>query len=688
MRKLERRVTLSGLAATVALAAAMTACMWEGNAVHRDWQSAQPVAIHTPAGQVLSRAYAIERDTSPPLREMIQEQLAMRGKDKDADADADNPDAEADADDPDKVPEFALAPAGRGTSVPESDPVKAEYNLHGVPKGAAAVEQVKQGIKPPPELVDSFDGLGFGFEGPQGRSRGGNPSDNALAVGPDHIVQIVNSQMAIYTKKGKKYDKTGTVLFGPVNTNAVFRDFGDAARVNSGDAVVRYDQLADRWLIVLPIFSRLPAKSNEPAPPPADWRAHLSVPAVTGQPGPAATMQAPAPGAGRGGRGGAETVPSTTSGPATDTATAAAPGRGRGNGSYAMCYAVSATSDPLGPYYRYEYIRPLFPDYPRPAVWLDGYYVPTSTGDTVIQKQAFVVDRQKMLKGEDAAEQGFIIDGVNFLNNADVDGKQVPPAGEPNIMMAAGGHQLRLTRADGTLGDPVLEDDGIYYWKFHVDWDDPSKSKLDGPTKIAVAPYHHMCGGQLTAGVPQPGVARGLDSQGDKIMQRLVYRRIGDQESILAVHSVNATGTGAQVDAPKGGGGVRWYEFRLDAQRSPALYQQGTYCPDGNYRWMASPIMDSLGNIGIGYSFGGTPNFPGQRFAARNAGDPLGQMTLREAVLADGKASQAGTNRWQDYTTTCMDPSDDRTVWYVGDYLKEGSTAYTTRIGAFRIPNP
>ena len=39
---------------------------------------------------------------------------------------------------------------------------------------------------------------------------------------------------------------------------------------------------------------------------------------------------------------------------------------------------------------------------------------------------------------------------MNFLNNADLDGKQLPPAGAPNIMMAAGGTQLKK----------VLEDDG------------------------------------------------------------------------------------------------------------------------------------------------------------------------------------------------------------------------------------
>ena len=64
-----------------------------------------------------------------------------------------------------------------------------------------------------------------------------------------------------------------------------------------------------------------------------------------------------------------------------------------------MCYAVSVGPDPLGPYYRYAFDRQLFPDYPRPAIWPDGYYVPTSTGDEVIQKHACVADRGKMLKG-------------------------------------------------------------------------------------------------------------------------------------------------------------------------------------------------------------------------------------------------------------------------------------------------
>ena len=337
-----------------------------------------------------------------------------------------------------------------------------------------------------------------------------------------------------------------------------------------------------------------------------------------------------------------------------------------------MCYAVSTGADPLGSYYRYEFLRPFFPDYPRPAIWPDGYYVPTSTGDNRIsdnvatQKHACVADRAKMLRGEPATEQCLVIENVNFLNNADVDGPTPPPAGAPNIMMAAGGTQL----------DKVFEADTIDTWQYHVDWKNPANTSITGPVKIRVAPYHYLCDGQLTNCVPQPGMDRRLDAQGDKIMQRLVYRKIGGRESVVAVHSVNTTA---------GGGGVRWYEFRVDRRRRITLYQQGTYAPDAFFRWMASPAMDRSGNIAIGYSFGGTPHFPGQRLAGRLAGDPPGQLTLAETVLAEGEGAQ-NAMRWEDYTQTALDPDDDCTIWYVGDYLKKSATSYSTKIGAFRLP--
>ena len=204
-------------------------------------------------------------------------------------------------------------------------------------------------------LVTSFDGLGYGFVGPQGSWTGRNPSDNTLAVGPDHVVQIVNTRMAIFTKRGARFGTTGNVLYGPVRTNTVFKGFGGACETDdNADAVVRYDQLANRWLIVMPIFRRGKRRPDQPAPWQASEHAYLSPPGIRRQPGPAATLFVPPP---------APPRPPALGGPRERRGFSS---RFRPppqeDGPWAMCYAVSTSPDPLGSWYRYEFLRPLFAD--------------------------------------------------------------------------------------------------------------------------------------------------------------------------------------------------------------------------------------------------------------------------------------------------------------------------------------
>jgi len=77
--------------------------------------------------------------------------------------------------DPDSEPGQS---GGRGTAAGAAPPVSA---------ARAAIEQTSPGPRPPAVLIESFDGLGFGFAGPQGAATVRNPSDNSLAAGPDHI---------------------------------------------------------------------------------------------------------------------------------------------------------------------------------------------------------------------------------------------------------------------------------------------------------------------------------------------------------------------------------------------------------------------------------------------------------------------------------------------------------------------
>jgi hypothetical protein len=58
-------------------------------------------------------------------------------------------------------------------------------------------------------------------------------------------------------------------------------------------------------------------------------------------------------------------------------------------------------------------------------------------------------------------------------------------------------------------------------------------------------------------------------------------------------------------------------------------------------------------------------------------------------VLIDGTGVQTdGFNRWGDYSAMSVDPSDDCTFWYTGEYYATTSQAsWRTRIGTFKIPS-
>jgi len=115
------------------------------------------------------------------------------------------------------------------------------------PVGAEIVDRGVQTLAPlllMPSLAVNFDGLGNGFTGPGGTFRfAGTPPDTNGDVGPNHYVQTVNTDFAIF-------DKTGKPVFGPVPVNTLFSGFGGGCESNNdGDPVVLYDPIADRWVI-------------------------------------------------------------------------------------------------------------------------------------------------------------------------------------------------------------------------------------------------------------------------------------------------------------------------------------------------------------------------------------------------------------------------------------------------------
>jgi hypothetical protein len=332
-------------------------------------------------------------------------------------------------------------------------------------------------------------------------------------------------------------------------------------------------------------------------------------------------------------------------------------------GQYAQCFAVSKTSDPTGAYNQWAYgFGTTVPDYPKIGMWPDGYYVTWNMfagGTAFTGAETCAWDRVGMLSG--VATPQFVCfnlsSAYSSLLPSDFDGA-LPPPGSPNFLMNidSGSSALNL-------------------WKFHVDFATPRNSTLVGPISIpGTAPFVAPCPDTQDC-IPQPATTESLDALGDRLMYRLAYRNFGDHESIVASHTVVAGG---------GATGVRWYEVR-NPNSAPTIYQQGTFAPDADNRWMASIAMDQTGNIGLGYSLASGSTFPSIRYTGWEVGNPLGTLQAETFFVAGG-GSQTGYNRWGDYSAMRIDPNDDCTFWYTQEYQATTQTVgWSTRIGSFRF---
>jgi hypothetical protein len=326
----------------------------------------------------------------------------------------------------------------------------------------------------------------------------------------------------------------------------------------------------------------------------------------------------------------------------------------RGNGPYFQCVAISTTGDPTGQYYRYSFQFDGLNDYPKLAVWPDGYYFSFNIfGGSSSGSEVCALDRVTALSGGAATTQCFQVSG-NFgdVLPADLDGKQAPPAGSPNYIVGFGSNVLSI-------------------FQFHVDWKQSSSSSLSNSIDVPVAAFSEA------NSVPQSG-GPALDSLSDRLMYRLAYRNFGAHESLVVNHAVDVNGRA----------GVRWYEVR-SPHAAPAIYQQGTFAPnDGLGRWMGSIAMDSAGNIGLGYSVSNGTSHPAIRYTGRLSGDPMGQMSQGEATIINGTGAQTTYARWGDYSSMTVDPVDDCTFWFTTEYMKTtGARVWHTRVASFKFPS-
>jgi hypothetical protein len=384
---------------------------------------------------------------------------------------------------------------------------------------------------------------------------------------------------------------------------------------------------------------------------------------------------------------------------------------------YAVCIAVSQTatfSDNMWTVYEFPAVNSGFPDYPKYGVWSsggpsDGYYENWNNfgpgGSGFVGPVMCGYDRAKMLVGDPSAEQiCFQLSNNPGGNNlyqdsllpADRDSPVAPPATEDEFFIGSVGDCL----GSGCPSDP---NSVLSVYSMHINnWSTGDATMTgNGDTQlVSIATFTPSCNGNYGGDcVPQPNVGSGndVDSLGDRLMYRFAYWEDQPPATARATPPIPAPVQHWYVNidvwnAATSSMGVRWMEFNANLKTVPvtslAIFQQGTYAPDSNYRWMGSLTRDNVDDVLVGYSESSTSVFPSVAAAGRKFTDTLGTLSS-EIISVNGAGSQSDTaNRWGDYSTMSIDPSDNCTFYYVQEYYAvNGTFSWSTDVSSWKFPN-
>jgi len=335
-----------------------------------------------------------------------------------------------------------------------------------------------------------------------------------------------------------------------------------------------------------------------------------------------------------------------------------------------MLFAVSQTNDPTGAWHRYSFDVDDMPDYEKIGIWQDGYYMGTNNSGSG-KKDIYVFERSKMLSGLTAKMVGF----DNPWRPTTMDGFMcVPPVDNDGAFAPAGSPGLFITINDDAIAGGT---DQLWIYELAVNWTTPTSSTFTRSQQLGVPAFDSNFGANWD-NIKQPGTTRELDAIPQVVMNVPQYRNFGSYQTLVCCHTVDVDNTDHA--------GVRWYELRKTTG-AWSVRQSGTYAPDAHSRWMGSISLNGQNEIGIGYSISSTTLYPGIRYTGQSAtayATGAGVLDLAEQTVVTGAYSQTSYNRWGDYASICVDPSDDKTFWFTTEYIG-ASQARKTRIASFQV---
>jgi hypothetical protein len=313
----------------------------------------------------------------------------------------------------------------------------------------------------------------------------------------------------------------------------------------------------------------------------------------------------------------------------------------RRSANSAMLLAVSATSDPTGAWDMWildgDGSDTNWVDYPNIGVnkkWITfTSNMFTISGDSFSGVNVWAVDKASALDGGDINATLFF---QQFVGATHVPSLTFSPSEETQYLVSTWSSSglLRLYTITGAAGSPVWTATDLY----------PSSAGWNPALPNA----------------PQLG-SPGLIATNDQRMINAVLRN----GSLWCTHTVALpTGTADRTVA-------KWWEVNPTTGNT---IQSGVVedTVSGMFYYFPSITVNADDEVLIGFTGSSPATYAGGYYTYRNADTPSGTMRT-VAIFKAGeqpyyKTYGGPSNRWGDYSATCVDPTDDRTMWTIQEY--------------------
>jgi hypothetical protein len=494
-------------------------------------------------------------------------------------------------------------------------------------------------VGPKIKLSSEFDAIDAGDCCQGTRFSAYVPPDPDLAVGPDHVIVVVNTAFEVFDKQGRSL--TGPIQFatffdptqGGSNTNpgsptpgcTAFTLQFSAQRSAVFDPDVVYDEAEDRFVIGID-----------------------------------------------------------------------------GNGD-SYCVAASQTGDPTGAWYRYGFptdVNGAFFDFPHMGVGVDAIYMGSNQfGGSLpygFEGRVFAMDKGAMYNGAPlpVVTRELAAAGKEGPLNIKLDGTPQPahiqgafPSGGPHYIMgeffdgkshAVYGWTAPFgANAFDLVGDVDLAAaSGVAcegFSCFPVDW--PQKGSVE--------------------------IITANDYRGQETKQRDGRLWTTQTVSCNPGKGTRNCVRWAEIDPTEvEPGNLAPGGFPLVSGTS-GVVQAGVFGSDWGYRTFPSIAVNACGDMAVGYSFSAAPAnsggtwYPSVYVNGRAVGDPSGKVggerLLKKAEVPYSSFQDNGGQfgeRWGDYSGMASDP-DGKTFWYVGEYARPNTpnpfANWGTYVGSFRF---